>query len=113
MNYPLFETCKELAKYLPMETKNHYRISDGKMVSGLTEYERKNLEIKDYYETHYYPAPTLEELLVNSPITISITGNGNSYMITTWYDEKRNSHSGYNLTEAVAQVMLQYYRGKE
>jgi len=98
---PTFTTCKELNKYLQIETQMHYD-KDGKRYFAT-----------DGIPNIWIPAPTLIELLRESPISIFIDIQITHYYIRTSTIESMQIPKSDNLTEAVAKIIIEYYeKGK-
>ncbi len=111
MNKITFDTAKELNQYIRIETENYwYEFGNGeqKIIPRLPE-GNNNID---------YPAPTLEELLANSPIDLDIiTSNDLRSILIRYYYNNQEKDIEINkfdsLVEAVAKIIIEYYKEKE
>ena len=125
-----FETSKELAKYVRIETKFIWK--DGSTLIGTRntiDIPKNSLNIKQQIPEEIlskyivYPAPTLEELLKVSPIDIIIGSRELQNSIHYRYRDNKGTlytnplgfqcSKSESLVESVAKIILEYYRGKE
>ena len=113
-----FETSKKLAQYVWIPASSFYE-NDGEFI--LCDDEPLG---KEYIISHKCtPAPTLEELLKVCPITIDINCSPFGFIVCTPFKDRTGKHIEWtdecaeyqlkkssNLSQAVAEIMLQYYK---